>query len=86
MSHIVLSFFFISFANKLGDTEIALISSALEVNSSLTRLDLDMVVKFGKTFFCFHFTANKIGPAGASSISSMLKVNSTLTEINIRMM
>ena len=47
--------FFISFVNSLGDKEIALISAALEVNSSLLKLNLDMVGKFDWIVFLFSF-------------------------------
>ena len=56
------------FGNRIGVSGAASLSQALEVNSSLTNLDL---------------RCNSIGDSGAASLSQALAVNSSLTNLDL---
>ena len=61
------------------------LSDALEVNSTLTKLELRMNSKFNKLTMNLHFTFfyDFMSDLGLTSLSEALKVNSSLTSLNL---
>ena len=72
------------FVNHIGDSGALSLSEALKVNSSLTHLDLEGLMKHScvKTN-CFYCIYNNIGLPGVLSLSEALKVNSSLTLLEL---
>ena len=72
------------FVKHIGDSGALSLSEALKVNSSLTHLDLEGLLKrsYVKTI-CFYRIDNNIGLPGVLSLSEALKVNSSLTELEL---
>ena len=70
--------------NKIGDSGACSLSSALEINSSLTLLDLRVTYPMSKMrFTLILFVRNNIGELGICSIQSALEVNSTVISIRL---
>ena len=73
------------FYNQIGDSGVTSISDVLNVNSSLTWLNL-RVICYNKwqLFLLIHYLFwNQFGDSGVTSISDALKVNSSLTFLDL---
>ena len=81
----------------ISEPDVVLLSEALKVNSTLTKLDLRgngigdqgatglaEALKVNSTLTKLDLCGNGIGYQGATGLAEALKVNSTLTELNLR--
>mgnify|MGYP001400576280 CR=1 FL=1 len=59
----------LNYGAEIGDSSISALAKALEVNTTLTTLNLE---------------ANEVGDGGATALAEALKTNTTLTQLDLR--
>ena len=82
--------------SSIGDSGAASLSDAIQVNTTLTNLDLSWniigdsgaaslsdAIKVNTTLTNLNLSWNGIGDSGAASLSDAIKVNTTLTNLNL---
>ncbi len=71
--------------NKIGDSGVASLSTALKINSSLIELNLGVNQQLFVTFnhFLVFYLKNNISYYGLSSLARALEVNSSLLSLHL---